>query len=521
MDGATVSSQTFRTPSRILIPKLVDSRDGWKAKAAERKKKLKAARIRIRDLEVSRDGWKRKNGDTENRNAELQRQLAQAQQDVATLRDENERLRDEAKKKTAAVELSPPAKGGQFSVTVVQLAVDLVRQVGVSMRGAAAGLALMASRLGLDIEMPSFGAVRSWLLRLGCYALTCALPTGDWVLLLDHTVQIGPCKLLVIVGCPLASVPFGERPLRHSDLHLVGMSLMEHSTDKTVAAELEKARERVGAVCQCVSDGGSDVSGGVKLFQQKQAGVAHVHDMAHVAAIWLKQIRGRDTKWTDFVAKLAQAGAKVRQTRDAHLRPPTVRAKARFMNVGPTLRFAGRVLRLLDKGEPSARVRENYAWLDEYRQEIANWQNEQAVVDMTLEYVRTHGIGLDAERQLDAAWLPMQLTPGSGAYDLATRLRTAVRNESVQAKPGEKLVASTEVLESIFGKLKRLEGDYANDGFTGLTATLGAFLGEQTEEQTQKALEAVPKKEAESWVKKVVGTTVQMFRRLFVNTGKA
>ena len=85
-------------------------------------------------------------------------------------------------------------------MTIVRLAVDLVLQAGASMRGAASGLALMASRLGLDIEMPSFGAVRSWLLRLGCYALTCTLPMGDWVLLLDHTVQIGSSKLLVIVG---------------------------------------------------------------------------------------------------------------------------------------------------------------------------------------------------------------------------------------------------------------------------------------------------------------------------------
>lgn len=75
--------------------------------------------------------------------------------------------------------------------------------------------------------------------------------------------------------------------------------------------------------------------------------------------------------------------------------------------------------------------------------------------------------------------------------------------------------------ESIFGKLKRPEGDYANDGFTGLTVTLGAFLGEQTEEQTQKALEAVPKKETESWVKKIVGTKLQMVRRFFVNAGKS
>lgn len=166
-------------------------------------------------------------------------------------------------------------------MTIVRLALDLVLQAGASMRGAAAGMALIASRLGLDIEMPSFGAVRSWLLRLGCYALTCVLPLGDWVLLIDHTVQIGPCKLLVILGCPQSEVPLGERPLRHSDLHLVGLSLMEHSNDETVAAELEQAQQRVGTVRQIVADNGSDLNGGVKLFQQKHDDVAHTHDMAH------------------------------------------------------------------------------------------------------------------------------------------------------------------------------------------------------------------------------------------------
>lgn len=47
--------RVFRTPARILIPKLVRSRDAWKAKAAQRKARRKALEIRVRDLEASRD----------------------------------------------------------------------------------------------------------------------------------------------------------------------------------------------------------------------------------------------------------------------------------------------------------------------------------------------------------------------------------------------------------------------------------------------------------------------------------
>lgn len=59
-------------------------------------------------------------------------------------------------------------------------------------------------------------------------------------------MQIGAGKLLVIVGYLLSDVPLGNRPLRQSDLHLVHLSPMEHSTRKTVAVELERAALRNG-----------------------------------------------------------------------------------------------------------------------------------------------------------------------------------------------------------------------------------------------------------------------------------
>jgi hypothetical protein len=96
MDGATSTTPTFRTPTRILIPKLVKSRDGWKAKANERKKRLKAARIRNRDLAASRKVWRERAEAAEQRVAVVE---ASSQQELAAVRAENEGLREELKKK--------------------------------------------------------------------------------------------------------------------------------------------------------------------------------------------------------------------------------------------------------------------------------------------------------------------------------------------------------------------------------------------------------------------------------------
>ena len=66
----------FRTPPRILIPKLVRSRDAWKVKATNRKAQRKALEIRVRDLEASRDLHRRHAEQLQQRITRLEVELA-------------------------------------------------------------------------------------------------------------------------------------------------------------------------------------------------------------------------------------------------------------------------------------------------------------------------------------------------------------------------------------------------------------------------------------------------------------
>jgi chromosome segregation ATPase len=74
----TLSASQFQTPPRILIPKLVRSRDAWKAKAAQRKTQRKALEIRVRDLEASRDLHRQRAGQLQERVNQLEAELADA-----------------------------------------------------------------------------------------------------------------------------------------------------------------------------------------------------------------------------------------------------------------------------------------------------------------------------------------------------------------------------------------------------------------------------------------------------------
>jgi hypothetical protein len=101
MEGPTTPNDapSFRSPPRILIPKLVESRDKWKAKAGRRKKELKKAQIRGRDLSVSRDLWKERALAAEQELQATRQQLDQHQRELEQVHAEVAVLREEGQKR--------------------------------------------------------------------------------------------------------------------------------------------------------------------------------------------------------------------------------------------------------------------------------------------------------------------------------------------------------------------------------------------------------------------------------------
>ena len=88
-----------------------------------------------------------------------------------------------------------------------------------------------------------------------------------------------------------------------------------------------------------------------------------------------------------------------------------------------------------------------------------------------------------------------------------------VAQESAKSRPDERLLGSSEVIESVLGKLKRLEQDQAKSGFTGLLLSIGAMVSSTTSDVILKALESVPTKKVLAWCKETLGRSVQAKRQ--------
>ena len=98
----------------------------------------------------------------------------------------------------------PPASHG-YGAEVIGVSLRLV-QAGVSLRCVPRVLETLCDALGWALPVPHWTTGRLWLLRLGHAVLNAEKkPADDWAWLIDHSVQIGQEKCLVIVGIRLAS----------------------------------------------------------------------------------------------------------------------------------------------------------------------------------------------------------------------------------------------------------------------------------------------------------------------------
>lgn len=391
-------------------------------------------------------------------------------------------------------------------------------EAGSSLRGAAAAIALFVQYGFPSGATPSFSAIRSWLLRVGHYALTRPLDRRTpWLWLVDHTIQIGTQKILVILGCPMDQVPFGQRALQLSDLQLVALVPMEKSNAALVEAELELAVKRTGRPRLIVSDQGSDLRKGIADFQSWYPRTAYVPDVAHYGATLLEHAWEDQPRWQQFSKELQHTSTKVRQTKSAYLLAPGMRSKARFMNVRVQLRFARRVLKLLERTVPEAKAVEYYGWLKDYRHDLAIWEREHSLVQTTIELVRIQGLHEDTLSLLEKSWGVI------GSQDSTVRIATKLREYVMNYQPkdkDERFVASTEILESSFGKLKRIEGQQNQSGMTALVLVLGAMVGRDTEADLKEALESTPQKKVDNWVGRVLGQSMQWLRKQFFSETK-
>jgi hypothetical protein len=420
----------------------------------------------------------------------------------------------------AVAEWATPVRRHQYGLGIILIALECVLDGGQSFYASAWVLQLL-SYVGDGVEeAPSYASIRLWLLRVGLYKLSRPLEKADdWIWIVDHTMQCGDRKCLIILGLRGSvwqAAP--DRRLRREDVEVIALEPVCESTGEIVAEQLRQAAQRCGIPRAIVSDDGRDLHRGLALYGADHPGTGWIYDIKHQTAALLKRTLEGDPQWTAFAQQATRTKQQVYLTPLAFLAPPQQRGKARYMNVDTLVAWGRKVLAFLEDPQASARhhlareeVEAKLGWLRTYRAVLQSWAEALQVIEVTEHYVRTEGIHRRAVAELRSQLQALGGGPLSGRFrdTLLASLRQHVR----LCRPGERLPGSSEIIESVIGQYKHLQGERSPHGLTAMVLSIAANVGERSAALVRTALEQISTSALFQWCRTHLGSSVQSHRK--------
>jgi hypothetical protein len=396
-----------------------------------------------------------------------------------------------------------------YSAIQIFYFVSLV-MAAIGLRASSRVIEISTRIFGVDMSIPSWYSGRLWLMRLGYYKLNRAkIKANDWIWIIDHSVQIGAEKCLVILGIRLSDLPIG-RPLTYEDVEPIELIPVTKSNGAIVYEQLTAAAEKTGIPSEIVADKGSDIKSGIDRFCAEHQNTRYIYDIKHALAILLKNILENCEVWKGFIKLCRLTKHRLQQTALAYLSPPNQKSKSRYMNIETLVNWGSTIILLLGNKDISEKIREKLDWVNAYVFAITRWNNMICAVSCTENFIRNNGVYTNAHLDLQKALEELNLPIHADTFN--QKIIMLVEKESSYAKPKERLLGSSEIIESLFGKQKNIEKQHAKNGFTGLLLSLAACVSKTTIDVVKNAMESVKTKTVIEWQKNNIGKSVQAKR---------
>ena len=381
-------------------------------------------------------------------------------------------------------------------------------RTSVSFRAIGKLFRIFAFGMHLKRRMPSHTTVMNWVYKVGLYQLTKKKEKADdWVILLDHSIQLGPEKLFVVLGIRESEIDF-TRPLRFQDLEPLMLVAKTKWTGEIVKECLLQVKAQVGSIIYAVGDYGSDIKKGLESMEIK-----HVHDIGHKIALILQGIYKKDEVFQEFMSELAQMRKKLAQTKYAYIIPPKRRTKSRFQNIGMHMNWAVKVLRHIRGSKIGEGIREKIEWVEKYQQLIEELSVIHAVICEIEKITKSNGLTKRTVERCNR--ILKKLTTEKG--NIVGREIAEYLKESISLLPEhDRILCSSDIIESSFGKYKYYLSNNCMAGITNLVLCIPAFTSSLEESEIKEALETTKMADIKRWTEEHVGKTLVQKRREFL-----
>lgn len=381
-----------------------------------------------------------------------------------------------------------------YPAQLIALAVFIVVHANGSLRGAAKTIGYVSRMLGWHYGQPSHTTIRQWVLRSGLYLLEHGkAKSGDYVGIIDESIQIGKEKFLLFLGIRLSANQSLCAPLKIADAEVLGMEVQQSWKSEEVSNFITNRLAHHSGIQlkYMISDKGSNL---LKALQT--LGIAHVGDCSHMLMNIVKKLFREDKTLSELCSQISGLRQRYLLTDLGFLLPSTLRDKDRFLRIFTLVDWADRIdsyWNNLSRAQrsPLAFVKRSKSFLRCLRQ-------IRDLTSMTAKILKSAGLS-SVSHQIWQTKLS-QYRKGKKMTKQARKLIESIQNYFEQHQQliteHQRLLCCSDVIESTFGHYKN-KGGRAVISADVLALTL--LRQDISCSFIQKALETVNRNDVEQW----------------------
>jgi hypothetical protein len=453
----------------------------------------------------SRNQWKHKATQRGDQNRYQRKQIARltAERNRATtaLKAAQARLR----------QLEPPPQElvARPKVDVVLLALHLFFVARIGFRAVSRVLSLLAWALGIK-KAPCPQTIINWGIRLSIVRIEAArrlkgLPlrqapfTNGLIWMIDISIGLGTGKMLAVLAVDAHHHQLAKGALCLKQVHCVGVAVADSWTGDTIAKVLDRLIAQMGRPAAYLKDGGSELQKAVDVLGEQGLSSPCLDDISHAVARMLKRLYQDHPSFLTFVSACGRVAGKLKHTILACLAPPTVRTKARFMNVHRLFTWADRLLKLsppggAKTGSTLAKLRACLDQLPACKALIRRFRADAAGLLECQKILKSKGLSHDTRAQCE----PLIDTMPSSALRQEFRAYLDFELETATALGLDHigLPISSDAIESLFGVAKQ-HGVGETQDAARIALRLPALCGLPTHEEAEQVLQVSVAKQRE------------------------
>jgi len=376
--------------------------------------------------------------------------------------------------------------------------------------------------------LPHFTSVINWTLRLGLGLLQQVAPISvPWLAIIDHSIDIGTKKALVVLRVPLTALATRGSAICLEDCECIGLKISDQINGETVAEDLKAIFTQAGCPTAIIKDADHTLQKGVSLWQEKNDTIVPViYDIGHAAANALKKEFENNGVYQRFIAVINQGTKCLRQTSVAFLIPPKLRSKGRFQSISNLGKWAAKMIEVLaasDNNHQSSmltKLREVMPGFQGFKRFVQRFSVTTQVVARMLEILKNRGLNQDTAelctQLLDV--LPRQSkTKKQLRLWLQNHLKLSTQltaNYSADLS----LMVSSDVIESLFGNFKHIIERSPQADMNRTTLLIPALCGRLNTAVAECALAQTRHHDLQTWEQANIPYTLRKKRHAFFTT---